>query len=99
MTSNTKSPKQSRVTSSADRDELLNVFNRYAHHEHLGERYMTPHEFLQDYLGYLIGDNIDPTTLDILSSLVDLNKDQSLLIIVFEIDLRKIIFRIRNYIN
>ena len=72
-----------RVTSSADHGELLNVFNRYAHHEYLGERYMTPHEFLQDYLGYLIGDSIDPTTLDILSSLVDLNKDQSLLIIVF----------------
>ncbi|CAF2974606.1 unnamed protein product [Rotaria socialis] len=83
MTSNTKSPKQSRVTSSADRDELLNVFNRYAHHEHLGERYMTPHEFLQDYLGYLIGDNIDPTTLDILSSLVDLNKDQKITLTKF----------------
>jgi hypothetical protein len=41
---------------------------------------MTPHEFLQDYLGYLKGDNIDPTTLDILSALVDLNKDQSLLL-------------------
>ena len=34
-------------------------------------------EFLQDYLGYLKGDNIDPTTLNILGSLVDLNKDQS----------------------
>ena len=32
---------------------MLSVFNRYAHHEHLGERYMTPNEFLQDYLGYL----------------------------------------------
>ena len=64
--------------SSSNRDELLSVFNRYAHHEHQGERYMTPHEFLQDYLGYLKGDNIDPTTLDILSALVDLNKDQSL---------------------
>lgn len=67
-----------RVVSEVDRDELSTVFNRYAQHEHLGERYMTPHEFLQDYLGYLRGDNIDPTTLDILSALVDLNKDQSL---------------------
>ena len=67
-----------RVISAADRDQLLTVFNRYAQHEHLGERYMTPHEFLQDYLGYLKGENIDPTTLDILSALVDLNKDQSL---------------------
>ncbi len=57
---------------------MLSVFNRYAHHEHLGERYMTPNEFIQDYLGYLKGDNIDPTTLNILASLVDLNKDQSL---------------------
>ncbi len=72
-----------RVVSSVDRDQLLTVFNRYAHHEHLGERYMTPHEFLQDYLGYLKGDNIDPTTLDILSALVDLNKDQSLFIILY----------------
>lgn len=39
---------------------------------------MTPHEFLQNYLGYLNDTNIDPTTLDILSALVDLNKDQSL---------------------
>jgi hypothetical protein len=39
---------------------------------------MTPNEFLQDYLGYLKGDNTDPTTLNILASLVDLNKDQSL---------------------
>jgi hypothetical protein len=67
-----------RVISSVDGDELLTVFNRYAQHEDLGVRYMTPHEFLQDYLGYLKGDNIDPTTLDILSALVDLNKDQSL---------------------
>jgi hypothetical protein len=67
-----------RAISSVNRDELSSVFDRYAHHEHLGERYMTPHEFLQDYLGYLKGDNIDPKTLDILSALVDLNKDQSL---------------------
>jgi hypothetical protein len=71
-----------RKISSANRDEMLAVFNRYAHHEHLGERYMTPHEFLQDYLGYLKGDNIDPTTLNILASLVDLNKDQSLFFLV-----------------
>ena len=38
---------------------------------------MTPHEFLQNYLGYLNDTNIDPTTLNILSALVDLNKDQS----------------------
>jgi hypothetical protein len=42
---------------------------------------MTPDEFLQDYLGYLKGDNIDPTTLSILASLVDLNKDQSSLFV------------------
>lgn len=58
----------------------MNVFNHYARHEDAGERFMTPHEFLQDYLGYLKGDNIDPKTLDILSSLVDLNKDKSLFI-------------------
>ncbi|CAF0848755.1 unnamed protein product [Rotaria sp. Silwood1] len=74
---------QSRTISSADGDQLLAVFNRYAHHEDLGERYMTPHEFLQDYLGYLKGDNIDPTTLDILSSLVDLNKDQKITLTKF----------------
>ncbi len=61
----------------------MTVFNRYAHHEHLGVRYMTPHEFLQDYLGYLKGDNIDSTTLDILSALVDLNKDQSLYLVTY----------------
>jgi hypothetical protein len=72
-----------RQISAANRDELLSVFNRYAHHEHLGERYMTPNEFLQDYLGYLKGDNIDPTTLNILSSLVDLNKDQSLFFLFY----------------
>ena len=64
-----------RSVSSADRDELGHVFRRYAQHEHLGERYMTPNEFLQNYLGYLNGENIDPTTLNILSALVDLNKD------------------------
>lgn len=69
-----------REISSANRDDLSSVFNRYAHHEHHGERYMTPIEFLQDYLGYLKGDQIDPTTLNILASLVDLNKDQRLLI-------------------
>jgi len=58
---------------------------------------MTPHEFLQDYLGYLKGDNIDPTTLDILSALVDLNKDQSLFIILY---LNKLFFLgNRNYNN
>ena len=66
-----------RQISSANNDELLSIFNRYAHHEHLGQRYMTPKEFLQDYLGYLKDDNIDSKTLDILASLVDLNKDQS----------------------
>jgi len=70
-----------REISSTNNDELLSVFNRYAHHEHLGQRYMTPDEFLQDYLGYLKGDNIDPTTLNILASLVDLNKDQSSLFV------------------
>lgn len=64
-------------TPSAQRDDLQVVFNRYARHEDAGQRYMKPYEFLQDYLGYLKGDNIDPKTLDILSSLVDLNKDQS----------------------
>ena len=64
-----------RSVSSANREELINVFRRYAQHEHLGERYIRPDEFLQDYLGYLKGENIDPTTLNILSSLVDLNKD------------------------
>ncbi|CAF1253170.1 unnamed protein product [Adineta ricciae] len=83
MPPNAKSSPSERVSSSADRDELLAVFNRYAHHERLGERYMTPHEFLQDYLGYLKGDNIDPTTLDILSALVDLNKDQRITITEF----------------
>jgi len=63
--------------SSANQDELVSVFNRYARHEHQGQRYMTPNEFLQEYLGYLKGDNIDPKTLEILASLVDLNKDQS----------------------
>ena len=66
------------TSSAVDRDQLLSVFNRYAQHEHDGERYMTPNEFLQDYLGYLKGDQIDPKTLEILSSLVDLNKDQSI---------------------
>jgi recombinational DNA repair protein (RecF pathway) len=66
-----------RQISEANRNEMLSVFSRYAHHEHLGEPYMTPQEFLQDYLGYLKGDDIDPTTLNILASLVDLNKDQS----------------------
>ena len=76
-------PIKSRIVSSVDREQLSNVFNRYAQHEHLGERYMTPHEFLQDYLGYLKGENIDPTTLDILSALVDLNKDQKITITEF----------------
>ena len=70
-----------RQISASNREEMLSVFNRYAHHEHQGERYMTPHEFLQDYLGYLKGNNIDPTTLDILSALVDSNKDQSLFLL------------------
>ncbi|UJR23324.1 hypothetical protein I4U23_026338 [Adineta vaga] len=83
MSPNTKDSLPSRVISSADRTELSTVFNRYAHHEYHGERYMTPHEFLQDYLGYLKGDNIDPTTLDILSALVDLNKDQKITITEF----------------
>ncbi|CAF0838050.1 unnamed protein product [Adineta steineri] len=74
---------KSREISSANHDELLSVFNRYAHHEHLGQLYMTPNEFLQDYLGYLKGDNIDPTTLNILASLVDLNKDQKITITEF----------------
>lgn len=47
---------------------------------------MTPHEFLQDYLGYLKGDHIDPTTLDILSALVDLNKDQSELGVLLRVE-------------
>jgi hypothetical protein len=65
-----------------DREQLLSVFNRYARHEHAGERYMTPHEFLQDYLGYLQDEHVEPVTLDILSSLVDLNKDQSLSVVI-----------------
>ncbi|CAF0902153.1 unnamed protein product [Rotaria sordida] len=84
MTPNIKDPMQSRPISSAGDDQLLAAFNRYAHHEDHGERYMTPHEFLQDYLGYLKDDNIDPTTLNILSSLVDSNKDQKITINKFK---------------
>ncbi|CAF0727392.1 unnamed protein product [Rotaria sp. Silwood1] len=80
MAPNKKDPIKVRQISSANQDAISSVFNRYARHEHLGERYMTPHEFLQDYLGYLKGDNIDPTTLDILASLVDMNKNQRITI-------------------
>lgn len=80
MVPNPKDSISTRNVASSNRDELLSVFNRYARHEHLGERYMKPDEFLQDYLGYLKGENIDPTTLKILSALVDLNKDQRITI-------------------
>lgn len=80
MAPNTKTSDTTQTLSSANQDELVSVFNRYARHEHQGQRYMTPNEFLQEYLGYLKGDNIDPKTLEILASLVDLNKDQRITI-------------------
>lgn len=80
MGPNTKESKPTTTLTSANQDQLLSVFNRYAHHEHQGQLYMTPNEFLQDYLGYLNGDHIDPKTLQILGSLVDLNKDQKITI-------------------
>ncbi|CAF3325228.1 unnamed protein product [Rotaria socialis] len=80
MAPNGKDPKKTTQFSHTNHDEILAVFNRYARHEHLGQRYMTPTEFLQDYLGYLKGDNIDPTTLNILGSLVDLNKNHRITI-------------------
>ncbi|CAF1085127.1 unnamed protein product [Didymodactylos carnosus] len=70
--------------SSANRTELRAVFDKYAHHVYQNENYMTPHEFVQDYLCYLKGDNIETKTLDILSSLVDLNKDQRITFTEFQ---------------
>ncbi|XP_048341918.1 calcium-binding mitochondrial carrier protein Aralar1 [Sphaerodactylus townsendi] len=63
------------TTKRADPIELRNIFLQYASVEHEGERYMTPGDFVQRYLGLYTDPHYNPKTVQLLAGVADQTKD------------------------
>uniref|UniRef100_A0A7M4F5W8 Solute carrier family 25 member 12 n=1 Tax=Crocodylus porosus TaxID=8502 RepID=A0A7M4F5W8_CROPO len=63
------------TTKRADPAELRNIFLQYASVEKDGERYMTPGDFVQRYLGLYTEPNYNPKTIQLLAGVADQTKD------------------------
>ncbi|XP_022193293.2 LOW QUALITY PROTEIN: calcium-binding mitochondrial carrier protein Aralar1 [Nilaparvata lugens] len=59
----------------ANTEQLQKIFNKYAHIEHNGERYMSAKDFVQGYLGLLPDPNSNETSIKLLAGIVDTSKD------------------------
>ncbi|KAJ7345646.1 hypothetical protein JRQ81_001596 [Phrynocephalus forsythii] len=59
----------------ADPNELRNIFLQYATVEKDGERYMTPGDFVQRYLGLYTDPQFNPQTVQLLAGVADQTKD------------------------
>ncbi|XP_025056287.1 calcium-binding mitochondrial carrier protein Aralar1 isoform X3 [Alligator sinensis] len=63
------------TTKRADPAELRNIFLQYTSVEKDGERYMTPGDFVQRYLGLYTEPNYNPKTIQLLAGVADQTKD------------------------
>ncbi|KAF7248168.1 Calcium-binding mitochondrial carrier protein Aralar1 [Varanus komodoensis] len=63
------------TTKRADPNELRNIFLQYASVEQDGERYMTPGDFVQRYLGLYTDPHYNPKTVQLLAGVADQTKD------------------------
>lgn len=59
----------------AKTDKLHDIFNKYASREKHGEKYMTPADFVQKYLGLYAGINFNSDSVKLLAGIVDTSKD------------------------
>ncbi|XP_042678563.1 calcium-binding mitochondrial carrier protein Aralar1 [Centrocercus urophasianus] len=59
----------------ADPAELRSIFLQYASVEKDGERYMTPEDFVQKYLGLHTDPRYNPKTVQLLAGVADQTKD------------------------
>ncbi|XP_037253946.1 electrogenic aspartate/glutamate antiporter SLC25A12, mitochondrial isoform X1 [Falco biarmicus] len=62
-------------TKRADPAELRSIFLQYASVEKDGERYMTPEDFVQKYLGLYTDPHYNPKTVQLLAGVADQTKD------------------------
>ncbi|KAJ6660737.1 hypothetical protein lerEdw1_017363 [Lerista edwardsae] len=63
------------TTKRADPNELRNIFLKYTSVEQDGERYMTPGDFVQRYLGLYTDPRYNPKTVQLLAGVADQTKD------------------------
>nr|XP_056717093.1 electrogenic aspartate/glutamate antiporter SLC25A12, mitochondrial [Euleptes europaea] len=63
------------TTKRADPNELRNIFLQYASVDQDGERYMTPRDFVQRYLGLYTDPRSNPKTVQLLAGVADQTKD------------------------
>ncbi|XP_023712752.1 calcium-binding mitochondrial carrier protein Aralar1 isoform X3 [Cryptotermes secundus] len=59
----------------AKTDRLRDIFNKYATKEKNGEKYMTPADFVQKYLGLYSDANFNSDSVKLLAGIVDTSKD------------------------
>jgi len=62
-------------TRRADPEKLKEIFDKYASVEQNGERFMTPDDFVRNYLGIYKSENYNPKTVYLLGSILDTSKD------------------------
>uniref|UniRef100_A0A2K6CT65 Solute carrier family 25 member 12 n=1 Tax=Macaca nemestrina TaxID=9545 RepID=A0A2K6CT65_MACNE len=63
------------TTKQGNPHELRNIFLQYASTEVDGERYMTPEDFVQRYLGLYNDPNSNPKIVQLLAGVADQTKD------------------------
>ncbi|XP_072300537.1 electrogenic aspartate/glutamate antiporter SLC25A12, mitochondrial-like [Eucyclogobius newberryi] len=63
------------TTKRADPHDLKNIFLKYASVEEEGERYMTPRDFVQSYLGLHTQPLHNPKTVELIAGVADTTKD------------------------
>uniref|UniRef100_A0A2K5MM67 Uncharacterized protein n=1 Tax=Cercocebus atys TaxID=9531 RepID=A0A2K5MM67_CERAT len=63
------------TTNQGNPHELRNIFLQYASTEVDGERYMTPEDFVQHYLGLYNDPNSNPKIVQLLAGVDDQTKD------------------------
>lgn len=59
----------------ANSESLKEVFNRYASVEIKGENFMTPEDFIRNYIGLFPGENYNKDSVKLLASIVNSSKD------------------------
>ncbi|XP_043215075.1 calcium-binding mitochondrial carrier protein Aralar1-like isoform X4 [Amphibalanus amphitrite] len=59
----------------AGTDKLLSIFEQYASLEKDGQKYMTPTDFIRNFLGWFKEDNFNPESVKLLAGIIDTSKD------------------------
>lgn len=78
----------SKMVPRANPDKLREIFDRFASVEQKGSRFMTPENFIRDYLGMYPEANYNRETVKILASAADTTKDG---LISFEVKDNKLV--------